>query len=105
MCNRYIFRLKYFAHFITNCFWLIFCFFSSRSRHTRLQGDWSSDVCSSDLTSQYVRVRVPEAQLISADRNLGFAGGVNAGVRESGTPWILVLNPDIVLTRAAVERR
>src|SRR5256885_9787333 len=26
-------------------------FFSSRRRHTRLQGDWSSDVCSSDLTS------------------------------------------------------
>src|SRR5215467_15783020 len=28
-----------------NCFF----FFSSRRRHTRLQGDWSSDVCSSDL--------------------------------------------------------
>src|SRR5256885_6197261 len=27
--------------------WLFF--FSSRRRHTRLQGDWSSDVCSSDL--------------------------------------------------------
>src|SRR6266850_5751263 len=28
----------------------LFCFFfSSRRRHTRLQGDWSSDVCSSDL--------------------------------------------------------
>src|SRR6266446_8260105 len=27
----------------------IFFFFSSRRRHTRLQGDWSSDVCSSDL--------------------------------------------------------
>src|SRR5256885_8472184 len=26
-------------------------FFSSRRRHTRLQGDWSSDVCSSDLDS------------------------------------------------------
>src|SRR5688500_20186406 len=26
-----------------------FCFFSSRRRHTRLLGDWSSDVCSSDL--------------------------------------------------------
>src|SRR5688500_20362562 len=25
-------------------------FFSSRRRHTRLQGDWSSDVCSSDLS-------------------------------------------------------
>src|SRR2546426_8922402 len=30
------------------CFCFFF-FFSSRRRHTRLQGDWSSDVCSSDL--------------------------------------------------------
>src|SRR5256885_6733483 len=30
-------------------FLLFFFFFSSRRRHTRLQGDWSSDVCSSDL--------------------------------------------------------
>src|SRR5688500_20407325 len=29
----------------------LFFFFSSRRRHTRLQGDWSSDVCSSDLLS------------------------------------------------------
>src|SRR5256885_6891210 len=28
---------------------LVIIFFSSRRRHTRLQGDWSSDVCSSDL--------------------------------------------------------
>ena len=28
-------------------------FFSSRRRHTRLQGDWSSDVCSSDLLSRH----------------------------------------------------
>src|SRR5256885_5227477 len=32
------------SHF-NSCFF----FFSSRRRHTRLQGDWSSDVCSSDL--------------------------------------------------------
>src|SRR5688500_20212008 len=31
-----------------------FFFFSSRRRHTRLQGDWSSDVCSSDLVCQKV---------------------------------------------------
>src|SRR5256885_9245695 len=31
---------------VAECF---FFFFSSRRRHTRLQGDWSSDVCSSDL--------------------------------------------------------
>src|SRR5256885_1730730 len=30
-------------------FMVLFFFFSSRRRHTRLQGDWSSDVCSSDL--------------------------------------------------------
>src|SRR5256885_16458237 len=40
------------------CFWYmsvvisLFFFFSSRRRHTRLQGDWSSDVCSSDLPLQ-----------------------------------------------------
>src|SRR5205807_3093350 len=30
-------------------------FFSSRRRHTRLQGDWSSDVCSSDLCFMLVQ--------------------------------------------------
>src|SRR5438876_4781853 len=30
-------------------------FFSSRGRHTRWTGDWSSDVCSSDLRHQTVR--------------------------------------------------
>src|SRR6266566_9154437 len=34
----------------TIAFVVCFFFFSSRRRHTRLQGDWSSDVCSSDLT-------------------------------------------------------
>src|SRR5256885_9393952 len=29
-------------------------FFSSRSRHTRLQGDWSSSVCSSDLYAKAI---------------------------------------------------
>src|SRR5205807_4757136 len=37
-------------------FFLFFFFFSSRRRHTRLQGDWSSDVCSSDLGKQGITV-------------------------------------------------
>src|SRR5437867_5275177 len=37
---------------------LLFFFFSSRRRHTRSYGDWSSDVCSSDLV-----------QAIGADRD------------------------------------
>src|SRR5438876_12369412 len=32
---------------------LCFFFFSSRRRHTRWTGDWSSDVCSSDLQAFY----------------------------------------------------
>src|SRR5688500_19991500 len=31
---------------------VVLFFFSSRRRHTRLQGDWSSDVCSSDLVGE-----------------------------------------------------
>src|SRR5437867_8081195 len=33
-------------------------FFSSRRRHTRSYGDWSSDVCSSDLSARVTGIRV-----------------------------------------------
>src|SRR5256885_11909164 len=42
------YRRRYVVRLGSVSFELIF-FFSSRRRHTRLQGDWSSDVCSSDL--------------------------------------------------------
>ena len=37
-------------------FVIFFFFFSSRRRHTRYIGDWSSDVCSSDLVADYLKV-------------------------------------------------
>src|SRR5256885_8609375 len=37
--------------FLLCIIFFFFFFFSSRRRHTRLQGDWSSDVCSSDLSA------------------------------------------------------
>src|SRR2546430_3661887 len=40
---------------------LFFFFFSSRRRHTRFDCDWSSDVCSSDLTSYAEVVLAPPA--------------------------------------------
>src|SRR5215467_15275443 len=43
MCIIVILSLK------TGYYFKYVFFFSSRRRHTRLQGDWSSDVCSSDL--------------------------------------------------------
>src|SRR5256885_5107950 len=42
-------------------------FFSSRRRHTRLQGDWSSDVCSSDL----VRLDKDNAAVLLVDHQTG----------------------------------
>src|SRR5260370_3942779 len=41
---------------------LIVFFFSSRRRHTRFKCDWSSDVCSSDLTS---RVKATAEELVT----------------------------------------
>src|SRR5256885_5202749 len=46
--------------YTTWLYYVVF-FFSSRRRHTRLQGDWSSDVCSSDL---------PDGQIILIDEAL-----------------------------------
>src|SRR3989454_8371002 len=44
----------------------VFFFFSSRRRHTRLQGDWSSDVCSSDL--RWSRRERPHSNAPRVDR-------------------------------------
>src|SRR3989454_7290335 len=52
----------------------IFFFFSSRRRHTRLQGDWSSDVCSSDLWAYEPHVPRYEYDPARAERLLDAAG-------------------------------
>src|SRR5436189_6253025 len=55
-----------------------FFFFSSRRRHTRYIGDWSSDVCSSDLWAE-----APVAKAASRARTRGLA---NAERRIVGSP-------------------
>src|SRR5256885_11595256 len=65
----------------------VFCFFffSSRRRHTRLQGDWSSDVCSSDLLVALVR------------QNGGAGNGCHGG---TGDPCSRVVAPAFLALRA-----
>src|SRR5205807_3333093 len=46
LCNRSRLYVETIYRYVDH---IVFFFFSSRRRHTRLQGDWSSDVCSSDL--------------------------------------------------------
>src|SRR5256885_15807007 len=63
---------------------VFFFFFSSRRRHTRLQGDWSSDVCSSDLwasarSQQLVQPSVLAARSRTAQRSRTSARGFGLG--------------------------
>src|SRR2546429_4509945 len=74
-------------------------FFSSRRRHTRCSRDWSSDVCSSDLTS------LAAAGVTATDANLGGDPEPLMGPGSctlSGTtpmnPAVLVLTPAMGLT-------
>jgi GT2 family glycosyltransferase len=46
---------------------------------------------------------VQPVRLLRPGRNLGFAGGVNAGVAASRAPLLLLLNPDAVPERGALE--
>ena len=60
-------------------------FFSSRRRHTRVRRDWSSDVCSSDLT-------IPMIYMPSSIRDWG-----------AGAVMLLVLA--VVIARAEITGR
>src|SRR5574337_1535509 len=57
-------------------------FFSSRRRHTRLSGDWSSDVCSSDLRVAGVLRKNPAARPESVDH------GYQAADKRQDQRWV-----------------
>src|SRR5256885_9793609 len=69
-------------------------FFSSRRRHTRLQGDWSSDVCSSDLRvpvpEKVLEIRVEEPTLPAGahcrEQRVGDEEELARGIRETRLP-------------------
>src|SRR5256885_6184912 len=74
---------------------LFFFFFSSRRRHTRLQGDWSSDVCSSDLPPLRFAIRIGGVLRIAkrgggetvepANPQERLPSGIERGERNAGT--------------------
>src|SRR5437867_3068926 len=65
-----------------------FFFFSSRRRHTRSYGDWSSDVCSSDLPAFQARTVEDrlEPGVIPEDERIGAAGPVAASAAPAVLP-------------------
>src|SRR6266516_1520397 len=59
---------------------MLFCFFfSSRRRHTRSYGDWSSDVCSSDLKAVNVSGQ--------------WGGGAQAMTKDERGVWSVTVGP------------
>src|SRR5256886_11036564 len=50
-------------------------FFSSRRRHTRFDCDWSSDVCSSDLSTSGLPMR-DSRQVVLGNYNPDWSGGI-----------------------------
>src|SRR5690348_18118245 len=86
-----------------------FFFFSSRRRHTRWTGDWSSDVCSSDLRfarspDSHAPSTVPHFVSCSASpasQTLLLSGSCKT-LRASPCPG---LAPDIEIGRASCRER
>lgn len=49
---------------------------------------------STDGTADHLAARWPRITLVRRAQNEGFAGGVEAGLRAAGAPWVLTLNND-----------
>lgn len=62
------------------------------------------DNASSDGSPQMVKKQFPWVKLILSDKNLGFAGGNNLGLKQAKGEYILFLNSDTEITREAVKK-
>lgn len=59
---------------------------------------------SGDETPAVVRATVPPAHVIENDRNRGFASAANQGLAATVRPFVLFLNPDVIVHEGAIER-
>src|SRR5262249_59916834 len=71
-----------------------FFFFSSRRRHTRLVSDWSSDVCSSDLSAPALSMPTHLPFIV------GTIIGILAGFIHEAIPHVDILNAGALGTGA-----
>src|SRR3989454_1460946 len=79
-------------------------FFSSRRRHTRLQGDWSSDVCSSDVVGKAVTVEDVVAEREGDATAADEAPADDESLRQALGTWLdLVLDAEAEVAAVAEE--
>jgi GT2 family glycosyltransferase/lipopolysaccharide/colanic/teichoic acid biosynthesis glycosyltransferase len=62
------------------------------------------DNASSDGTVGVLRREFPEVRTVANGRNLGYSRAVNQGIAEARAPYVLVLNPDVVVRRHSLAR-
>ena len=61
------------------------------------------DNASSDGSLDLVRERFPGVKLFPNPRNVGYAAAINQVFRGSDSEFVLVLNPDVVVTPGALD--
>lgn len=61
------------------------------------------DNASADGSLEMLTVFGDRVKIVQTGENLGFGRGVNRGVAVSDTPFVVVLNPDVVLELGAVQ--
>jgi GT2 family glycosyltransferase len=65
------------------------------------------DCQSTDGSVEAIRSAFPDVRVVELDRNLGYAGNNNVGIRlavDEGADWVFVLNEDTVLAPDCLER-
>lgn len=62
------------------------------------------DNCSTDGTIDFIRENYPSVKLIQNKEKYGFARNNNIGVEHATGNYILILNPDIILTPGAIDK-
>lgn len=58
---------------------------------------------STDGTAEFLRQTFPQVRLVQPGRNLGFAGGANAGVRAARNEIVVLLNNDMRVDRGFLQ--
>lgn len=59
---------------------------------------------SQDQTVDFLRKNYPEVAVFKNNRNMGFARAHNQGIRLLNSPYVLICNPDIILTPKWLEK-
>src|SRR5437762_10647927 len=74
-----------------------FFFFSSRRRHTRYIGDWSSDVCSSDLLENLLQVNLKKVLKIRHVAAIALGFTVADGILLVLSQLLPMLGPSVII--------